>query len=142
CYKRAALWRAEHLWRRMYQEPEVNWLLRDLGIGLRLTPDPRTVQQRAGVGLVEMAMERVHWGRVFGQVRAREGSFGNRLKACIMTAILAAAVYLRHLKRQMRIGRHLREFALATPIILYLLLFWSIGELIGYLEPDRRVKEA
>jgi Glycosyl transferase family 2 len=142
CYKRAALWRAEHLWQRMYQECEVNWFLRDLGIGLRLTPNPRTVQQRAGIGLVEMAMERVHWGRGFGQVRARGASFGNRLKWCIITPILPAALYLRHLKRQMRLGLHLREFALATPIILYLLSLWSIGELIGYLEPDRKAKEA
>ena len=104
--------------------------------------DCRTVQQRADVGLFEMAMERLHWARGFGQVRARGASFGNRLKWCIITPILPAALYLRHRKRQIRIGRHLREFVLATPIILYLLLFWSIGELIGYLEFDRKVKEA
>ena len=101
CYKRAALWRAQHLWQRMYQEPEVNWFLRDLGVGLRLTPDPRTVQQRASAGLVEMTMERVHWAGL-GQVRAAEVVL-NRLKWCIITPILPALLYFRHLKRQIRI---------------------------------------
>src|SRR5262249_47726039 len=135
-------WRAQHLWQTMYQEPEVNWFLRDLGVGLRLTPEPRTVQQRAGVGLVEMTMERVHWGRLFGQVSARGASHGNHLKWCIITPILPAVVYVSHMKGQMRIGRHLREFRMVTTIMLYLLMFWSIGELISYLNPERKVKEA
>ena len=142
CYKRSALWSAEPLWRTAYQESEVNWHIRDCGFGLRLTPGPRTVQQRARVGLLAMALERMHWARTFGQARARGAPFGRRLKWCLIAPLLPAVLYVRHLRRQIRIGRHRREFLLATPIMIYLLVFWSIGELIGTLEPDRKATSA
>lgn len=134
CYKRAALDKVQHLWRDVYHESEVNWALRDLQAGLRLDAGPKTVQQRGAVGPIAMAMERVHWGRNFAQVRAHGVAPLGRLKWIASTPILPTFLYLRHLRRQMKLGRHLREFALATPAMFCLLGFWSLGELIGYVE--------
>ncbi len=134
CYKRAAIDGVEPLWRFKYQESVVNWALRDKKAGLRLEAGPKTVQQRLGIGFIEMAMERIHWGRTFGQVRARDASLPARLKWIAITPLLPAVLYVRNLRRQMRLGRHMREFVTATPVMLYLLMFWSIGEFIGYLE--------
>ena len=134
CYKRAAIEEVEHLWRFKYQESVVNWALRDKKAGLRLEAGPMTMQQRSAPGLVEMTMERVHWARTFGQVRARGASLPARLKWMAITPLLPIVLYVRHLRRQLRIGRHVPAFLMATPVTLYLLTFWSIGEFIGYLE--------
>ena len=134
CYKRAALFQVKAIWRDKYQESVVNWALRDNDVGLRLEPGPKTVQQRSGLGFVDMAMERVHWGRTFGQVRARGASLPARLKWIAITLLLPVVLYVRNLRRQYRLGRHMKEFFMATPVMAYLLIFWSIGEFIGYLE--------
>jgi hypothetical protein len=60
-----------------------------------------------------------------------------RLKWIASAPILPTVLYARHLRRQARLGRHLFDFAKATPMMLYLLGFWSLGELVGYLEADR-----
>jgi hypothetical protein len=137
CYKRAALDQVKDLWREMYHESEVNWALRDRKVGLRLEAGPRTVQQRKPMGPLAMAMERMHWGRNFAQVRAHGVAPLGRLKWIASAPILPTVLYARHLRRQARLGRHLFDFAKATPMMLYLLGFWSLGELVGYLEADR-----
>lgn len=134
CYKREALMQVKHLWAYKYQESEVNWALAAKGVGLRLTSGPRTVQERDPIGLGEMAMERIHWGRTYGQVRARGVPFAGRLKWIAATPLLPIFLYIRHLLRQMRLGRHVDKFLIATPATIYLLFFWSVGELVGYFE--------
>lgn len=138
CYKRAALDATEHLWRTAYQESEVNWALRDKGAGLLLTPQPVTVQHRGRVTLGRMIAERFHWGRVYGQQRARGAAFGARLKWIISAPLVPLALYGRHLMRQRRLKRHVGKYLAATPYILLLLVFWSIGETVGYLERDAK----
>lgn len=137
CYKRAALDQVKDLWRDMYHESAVNWALRDRNAGLRLEAGPKTVQQRKVMGPLAMAMERVHWGRNFAQVRAHGVAPIGRLKWIASAPVLPTVLYVRHLRRQLRLGRHLPEFARATPMMLYLLGFWSLGELIGYVQAKR-----
>ena len=141
-YKRDAIMSVRDLWAYKYQESVINWALAENGVSLRLDAGPVTVQQREPLGLGEMAMERVHWGRVFGEVRARGKSFSERIKWIAVTPLLPAVLYVRHLRRQMRLGRHVGEYVYATPAILYLLVFWSIGELMGYFEASADGKPA
>jgi GT2 family glycosyltransferase len=138
CYKRSALDATEHLWRNAYQESEVNWALRDKGAGLLLTPAPVTVQHRGNVSLKRMIAERFHWGRVYGQQRARGAGPGARLKWIASAPLVPLVLYLRHLLRQRRLNRHVGKYLAATPFIALLLVFWSIGELVGYLERDAK----
>lgn len=140
CYKREALMSVEHLWTHKYQEAEVNWALADKGAGLRLVEGPRTVQHREPVGFGEMASERFHWGRTYGDMRARGKSFGQRLKWIAITPLLPFVLYLRHVRRQLRLKRNVGELALATPVIFFLLTFWSIGECAGYFEAEKPAK--
>lgn len=131
-YKREALEAVRHLWAEKYQEPAVNWALKERGYSLCLTPEPRTVQRRTPIGLAAMASERFHWGRLYGMIRSRGRSGFDRLKWSALTPLLPFALYLRNLRRQLRLKRDLGAFALATPAMFYLHFFWSLGELAGY----------
>ncbi len=133
-YRREALEAVRPLWDFRYQEAVVNWALRARGVGLRLTAAPVTVQQRDPLSLGAMALERFHWGRVFGEVRAREAPAAARLTWIVSVPLLPVVLYARHLRRQMRLGRHVGTYVAATPLILFLLVFWSLGELRGYLD--------
>jgi len=126
----------------MYKESEVNWALRDMGVGLLLTPAPVTVQHRGQVSLSRMIAERFHWARVYGQQRKRGASTANRLKWIIAAPVLPFVLYVRHLRRQLRLRRRVGAFLAASPYMLALLAFWSIGELVGYLEPDAKARAA
>lgn len=140
CYKREALEATRHLWREMYQESEVNWALRDMGAGLLLTPAPVTVQHRGPTSLSRMIAERFHWARVYGQQRKRGAKPADRMKWILAAPALPVLLYVRHLRRQLRLRRRIGIFLAASPYILMLLAFWSIGELVGYLEPDAKAK--
>jgi len=137
CYKRAAIEETKSIWAYKYQEAAVNWALRDKGFVLRLDPAPRTVQSRSPIGLRAMASERFNWGRVYGQQRAREAAPTARYKWMLMTPLLPPLLYLRHLGKQLRVKRNIGAFLAATPITLFLLTFWAIGELRGYLDAGK-----
>lgn len=134
CYKREALWEVSSVWAYKYQEAAVNWALRDRGFALRLDPAPRTVQSRGPIGLRAMAGERFNWGRVYGEQRARSAPFPARIKWMAMTPLLPPLLYLRHFGKQLRVKRHIGAFLAATPITLFLVTFWALGELRGYLD--------
>jgi hypothetical protein len=137
CYKREALLSVAPLWAEKYQESAVNWALRDRGFSLRLDPGPRTVQLRAPIGVVAMAGERFNWGRVYGEQRARNVPFAARLKWMAATPLLPFVLLVRHLGKQMRVGRHVGTFIAASPIMFFLLSCWALGELQGYRDAAR-----
>ena len=134
CYKRQDLEAVRELWEHRYQEVTVNWALRRAGRGLHLSERPVVVHERRPASLRSMLVERIHWGRIFGQVRAREMSPWARLARAASTPLLPSLLFLRHLRRQLHKRRDLREFVAAIPATLTLLHFWSLGELLGYLE--------
>jgi hypothetical protein len=141
CYKRAAVEATRSLWADQYREAEVNWAVRDRAGGLRLDAAPQTMQQRTPAKLGRVMNERLHWGRMYGQVRAEGVPFAGRLKWLIAAPILPVFLYVRHLRRQLRLGRHVGWFFLATPAMFYILFFWALGEFIGYLEAPMRKKD-
>lgn len=134
CYTRVALDSVRPLWQSRYQEAPVNWALRRQGAGARLSDRPRVVQQRAPIGFWAMSKERFHWGRVFGQARGRELSFGKRVLYAAATPILPFVLFVRHAARQIQKGKYLPEFIGAAPAMIWLLCAWSLGELAGYAE--------
>jgi hypothetical protein len=137
-YKREHLMAVRHIWEGSYQEPAVNWALRKSGAGLMLAGDAVTVQCRPRIGLAALARERLHWARMFGQIRGREISWPQRLKLCALMPALPLVLLSRHFRRQAAKGKHIREFVLASPLMLLLLVCWSIGEFVGYLEAGMR----
>ena len=133
-YKRDAIMSVRNLWEVKYQEAQVNWALRDAGAGLMLTDAPITEQHRPKVSIGSLAAERLHWARMFGQVRAREITRGQRLKLCLAMPLLPFVLFLRHFRRQVAKGRYVGKYIAAAPLTLFLLVCWSAGEFIGYVE--------
>ena len=134
CYKRAALEATQELWRDRYQEPRVHWALRRQGMKLLLSDRPVTIQERGAVGIVPLLQERVHWARLFGQIRGREISRARCLLLAAATPLLPLLLFVRSLKRQIGKRRNVWEFSAAAPITVVLLHFWSLGEFLGYLD--------
>ncbi|MHC5065820.1 MAG: glycosyltransferase family 2 protein [Planctomycetota bacterium] len=137
CYRREVLESVASLWRDRYQEAMVNWDLRRRGVALRLSDRPLVTQERKRASFSELLKERIHWGRVFAQTRGREMSAMRCLLWAAGSMILPAVLYFRHFRRQLRKRRNIKEFLTATPAMLLLLAFWSLGESIGYCEATR-----
>jgi len=142
CYRREALESVRHLWDDHYEEAAVNWALRRAGARLLLSDKPRTVQLRDPVGLRAMALERFHWGRVYGRMRGRETDSAGRLKYCLLMPALPPLLLVRHFRRQLDKGHHVGKFVMAIPAILFLLTFWAAGEFAGYRDIGRRPAES
>jgi len=131
-YKRAALERTEDLWRERYHETTVHWALQRAGEELFLTPSVVVEQHRRVTGLGRMLSERYHWGRLFAYTLAREGSAAKRLILTAKAPLLPFVLLLRHGLTQWRKRTRFGRFVLASPLVFALLLFWSLGEMVGY----------
>jgi hypothetical protein len=138
CYTREALEGVAGLWAERYQEPTVNWALRRKGLKLLLSERPVVVQERGAIDLWSVVQERVHWARLFGQIRGREASPLRCVTWAAATPMLPVLLFVRHLRRELHRGRNVREFVYASPLTALLLAFWALGELIGYVEAARR----
>jgi hypothetical protein len=134
-YKREPLDAVRELWQESYQESTVNWALRRAGHQLLLSQAPVVIETRADARLLPVMRERMHWARIFAHVRGRESpSRSSCLAWAAVTPVLPHVLFLRHLRRQLRLRRHVLQFALAAPATALLLHCWSLGECIGYLE--------
>ena len=131
-YKRAPLMEVRDLWDVQYLEPQVNWALQRNGHRMMLTDQAVTRQHRVIGSLSSMLGERYHWARKFGQIRGREISTAKRLSLSLTIPALPFLLLFRHLRRQQAKGHHLKEFVMAAPLTFLLLVFWSLGELVGY----------
>ncbi|MGV6850110.1 MAG: hypothetical protein ACWA5A_17190 [Marinibacterium sp.] len=137
-YKRDTIYSVKDMWDEKYIEASVNWELRRRDAGLLLTDTPITVQHREDLHIGPMLSERFHWARMFGQTRGREISFAQRMKYTLAVPILPFMLLLRHFMRQRQKGHHVGAFIKAAPLTFLLLLAWSAGEGVGYIEakPD------
>ncbi len=131
-YKRRALEITRDLWSDRFHEPLVHWELVRQGEVLVLTPDLVVDHHRTRKPIRVSLVERFHWGRLFGYIRAKEIGMGKRLLLVLASPLVPAVVYLRHAKVHLRRGDAMR-FVAATPAILGFLVAWTAGEAIGTL---------
>jgi GT2 family glycosyltransferase len=82
--------------------------------------------------------ERFH-GESFARLRVKDRKFGlgKRFLYFCGAPVLPALLWLRIASRVLRNRRYLREFVLATPLLLLGLAAWSLGEARGYLRGGR-----
>jgi len=132
-YKRAALQSVKDLWITRYNEVRVNWALTRLGETLWQRPQMVVRQDRGRLELMAVIRERLCWGRVFGAVRAREVSASSRFLYIVLSPAIPIVLLERMARKVLNSRRHRKEFLLSFPLILVLTLFWSLGELMGYL---------
>jgi hypothetical protein len=135
-YKRRALEATADLWRDRYHETTVHWALQRAGEMLYLTPELLVEQVRDSLRLGGLIRERFAWGRLFAYTRAREASPAARAALAAFAPLLPVLLLARHTRLQIgkrvRLGRFLR----AAPIVLALLVAWSLGEAVGYITAE------
>ena len=81
-----------------------------------------------------MLKERLHWGRIFAQVRGRESPRWKCLLWTMATPLLPPLLFARHSRLQLRKRRWVPEFLRVAPVTMLLLSFSALGELVGYCE--------
>lgn len=131
-YKRRALENTRHLWADRFHEPTVHWELHRQGEALFLTPDLIVDHYRTPKPLHASLLERFHWGRLYGYIRAREITAGKRLLLAVASPLVPLVLLARHAKVHVGRGDGLRYLA-ATPTLFALLAAWAFGEAIGML---------
>ena len=136
-YKRAALMSVKEVWQSAYRETSVHWELRRQGHLLRLDPRIIVYQNRPRLSLTAAARERIEWGRAFAETRSREIGAASRGLLAIGAFFLPAVLFVRAVNCMVRQRRTLSQIAKSSPLIMLLVVLWSIGESIGYASPRR-----
>jgi GT2 family glycosyltransferase len=132
CYKRRALTSTRELWATRYHETTVHWALQRAGEALYLHPAMVVDQTRGSLRLGGLLHERLGWGRLFAYTRAREMPWARRLMFGILAPFLPGILLIRIVRLQFAKRRALSRLAIAWPIVLALLIAWSLGEGAGY----------
>jgi hypothetical protein len=132
CYKRAALERVRDLWRTRYHETTVHWALQRAGETLFLSPAAVVDEIRDHLTLASLVRERMAWGRLFAYTRARELRVLRRLALTFLSLVLPVVLFFRLALLQRRKRVTFRRFVEVGPVVLLLLIAWSLGEMIGY----------
>ncbi len=115
----------------------MNWELRRRGYKLLLSDKAITVQHRKPGSLCAMLGERYHWARMFGRIRGKEIGARERIKLAIAMPLLPFVLLFRQYRQQKAKGHHMAEFLRTAPLTFLLLLAWSLGEQVGYLQADK-----
>ena len=136
-YKRAALEAIRPLWSDAYREIVVNGALNGRGKGLALDPDIVVHHHRGDLGLSFALRERFIWGRSYAVTRSMIISDGKRHLYAALSLCLPVVLLARMARIAWTRGRHFPAFLRAVPNLLPLLVWWSAGEMIGYLAPQR-----
>ena len=129
-YKRAALEATRDLWRDRYQEPVVHWALESRGETLFLSPELVVLHLLPSQRLAELLPQRFDWGRLFGAIRGRTAGPAARLALVLRSPLVPLVLLARHGRVQFRRGEG-RQYCRAVPILLLLLVAWTLGETWG-----------
>ncbi|MEP7365118.1 MAG: hypothetical protein ABI972_17835 [Acidobacteriota bacterium] len=131
-YKRKMMDDTRDVWRERFNEALVHWALLERGETLYLSNELIVDYQTPYYSLGGVLPERFHWGRLFGNVRARSMSAPKRLLLIAVAPLIPLRLLVRHGLTQAKkgnLGRYLR----ALPLVSALLAGWTSGEVVGYI---------
>ncbi|MCV2873286.1 hypothetical protein OEZ71_13380 [Defluviimonas sp. WL0050] len=131
-YSRKALEDTRPIWSERFHEPLVHSYFLDRGEALYLSSDLVVFHGRAQARLGSLLIERFHWGRLFGKIRAMQFTPGQRLKYILASPAIAPLLWLRHGLLQRKKGRG-RRYLKALPFVMILSTVWVMGEVWGYI---------
>jgi hypothetical protein len=129
-YKRGILDSTRELWKDRFQEPVVHWALLERGETLYLSSEIVVEHNRPPATLGVLIPERFHWGRLFGEIRARHMSLAKRAAYAVLSPLIPLVLLVRHGWTQLRKGRFLR-YLRAAPAVALLTTCWTLGEVVG-----------
>lgn len=130
-YKRAALDGCKDAWKKFYDESEVHRRVHRSGGRLYLTPELTVRYERAIFRAAVALRQKRASGRVFAGRRA-QAEPSRRLLYAASCPALAPLMLFRMYRLRKRRGQPIAPFRAAAPFVFLCLLFWSIGEFVGY----------
>lgn len=139
-YKRETIFSVQEVWRDAYQETTVHWTLRSNGEKLCVNDEMVVYQERPPMKIGDALSERVEWGRVFAETRAKKTGFWKRMAYAAGTVFLPPVLLYRVFKNMLRQKRTLRRIFSTMPPAFLLLSAWSFGEMLGYLFKESHIK--
>lgn len=128
-YDRKALEAIEDLLRAAKWESWLHARLRERGFTFYATP-AATLDHVKDFGIGEFLGQRFHYGRAYAAMR-NDGLGWKRVLYTATSPAIAPLVYAR-IARNVRQRGHVREFILATPLLVLYLLATVLGEGLGY----------
>ena len=100
--------------------------------GFRFWSDPSaTLGHAKDFGFLEFCSQRYHYSRSFAGARNADLGWKRALYA-IGSPVLVPLIYARIVRNVRARGRHQRELAAATPLIVLYTAVWAFGEVVGY----------
>jgi hypothetical protein len=117
----------------IYHEPFVNGALRSKGEVLWLSPKIIVYQHRENLRLGSALRERVDWGRYYAGNRVKKSASSKRFFYAVFSPLLPFLLITRITCTALIKKRFNQNFIKAFPLIFPLTIFWSFGELIGYI---------
>lgn len=131
-YKKEVLESVQDIWREAYHETILHWTLLERGAKLILNENIVVFQERPRVSLLDAFRERIQWGRVFAETRVAMSSIPHRLIYAAGAIFLSPLLLFRLLRNMNRHQRSFKQIIQTLPFAFFLLIGWSIGELLGY----------
>ena len=132
-YKRAVINKVLETRHGSYHETAIHNTLRTNGETLWLTPDLVVRQSRGQLRLADVIRERFAWGRLYAGKRVNEVCGICRIPLIIFSLFLPPLLVWRKILTTCRRGRYMRPFIRAFPIMVILIVIWTLGEFFGYL---------
>lgn len=132
-YKTECLQAVRSAWQDGFHEPIVHSAIQESGGKIVLEPKAVVYQARTGLSLKAALKERIIWGRHYAAHRQRAFPRWKALAFAAFTFLLPVLLAFRKTGIILRKGRNIGPFFKALPLTILLLLFWSFGEMAGYL---------
>lgn len=136
-YKKADLERVRSVWQDAYREVPVNDALRSLGKTISLDPQMIVYQNRRELSFRTALRERFSWGRSYAATRSTWLPLPKRILLGLASPALPPLLLFRMAQRAKARGRRFNKLVRSVPFLIPLLMSWSIGEMAGYLAPQR-----
>lgn len=132
-YKRSFLNRVKDIWQNSFHEPAVNWAALASGQKICLSSEAVIYQHRINLSLKNALLERYIWGRSFSAARINGKTIFHRVIYIALTPLLPFILFFRIARNVLRKRRNGKIFIKSSLVIALLVIYWSVGELAGYL---------
>ena len=132
-YKRYVIRDIQSTWQEGYHELFVHQAIVSRGWKIGIEPEAIVFRMRIGMRLNRALKERFIWGKHYAALR--QGTFP-RWKAllyALFSAILPLLLIVRKTRIIFKKDRNVAIFLRVLPLTFLLLIFWSFGEMAGYL---------
>lgn len=130
-YKRWVLEEYADLVKDGFWENVVNARLCREGHALALSPQVR-VEHRSSFSVRAFSEQRFHHGRMLGAQRAAAFPLAKRVAYAALSPLIPALFFRKIAGQVFEKKRNRWALAMAAPVILWFLAFWSAGEFLGY----------